>query len=64
MYAAIVAQQVTGQFHGTRDVLKKVTEPIGAIDESMRTNMGSGLPITGWKELLDELALQVRLGRV
>lgn len=64
MYAAIVAQQVTGQFHGTRDVLRKVTEPIGAIDESMRANMGSGLPIAGWKELLDELALQVRLGRV
>ncbi len=63
MYAAIVAQHVP-HWHGTRDVLRKVDASIGGIDESMRLNMGGGLPIAGWRELLDELALQVRLGRV
>ena len=63
MYAAIVAQHVP-HWHGTRDVLRKVDASIGGIDESMHLNMGGGLPIAGWRELLDELALQVRLGRV
>ena len=63
MYAAIVAQHVP-HWHGTRDVLRKVDASIGSIDESMYLNMGGGLPIAGWRELLDELALQVRLGRV
>ena len=63
MYAAIVAQNVP-HWHGTRDALRKVDAPIGEIDESMHLNMGGGLPIAGWHELLDELALQVRLGRV
>lgn len=63
MYAAIAAQNVP-HWHGARDALRKIDAPIGDIDESMRLNMGGDLPIAGWRELLDELALQVRLGKV
>jgi ribA/ribD-fused uncharacterized protein len=63
MYAAIAAQNVP-HWHGARDALRKIDAPIGDIDESMHLNMGGGLPIAGWHELLDELALQVRLGRI
>lgn len=63
MYAAIAAQNVP-HWHGARDALRKIDAPIGDIDESMHLNMGGGLPIAGWNELLDELALQVRMGRV
>ena len=34
------------------------------IDESMQGGESGGLSVTGWHELLDELALQVRLGRL
>lgn len=64
MYATIVAQYVPAHFHDARDVLRKVRASIGDIDESMRLNMGGGLPIAGWGELMDELALKVRLGRI
>ena len=40
-----------------------VRTSIGEIDESIQGGEGNGLPVTGWHELLDELALQVRLGR-
>ena len=64
MYATIVAQYVPTHFHDARDVLRKMRPSIGDIDESMRLNMGGGLPIAGWGELMDELALKVRLGRI
>ncbi len=63
MYATIVAQHVP-HYHDAKGVLGEVRASIGDIDESMRLNMGEGLPIAGWGELLDELALQVRLGRI
>ena len=64
MYATIVAQQRPANFADARDVLRKVRTSIGEIDESMQSGEGDCLPVTGWHELLDELALQVRLGRV
>lgn len=64
MYATIVAQQCPTNFSDARDVLRKVRASIGQIDESMQGGEGSGLPVTGWHELLDELALQARLGKL
>lgn len=64
MYAAIVAQQGAGVFNGVKGVLRKANRPIGEIGVSRGLNMIAGLPIDGWYELLDELALQVRLGRI
>lgn len=64
MYATIVAQQCPANFSDARDVLRKVRSSIGEIDESIRLGEGRTLPATGWHELLDELALQVRLGRL
>ena len=34
------------------------------IDEAMNTNMGGGLPMAGWRELLDDLRFQAALGRL
>lgn len=64
MYATAVAQQCPANFSDARDVLRKVRSSIGEIDESIRLDEGRTLPATGWHELLDELALQVRLGRL
>lgn len=64
MYATVVAQQCPANFSDARDVLRKVRSSIGEIDESIRLDEGRTLPATGWHELLDELALQVRLGRL
>jgi len=64
MYATVVAQQCPTCFSDARDVLSKVRASIGEIDESMSADVERGLPITGWHELLDELALQLRLGKI
>lgn len=64
MYATIVAQQCPANFSDARDMLRKVRTSIGEIDELIRLDEGRALPVTGWCELLDELALQVRLGRL
>jgi len=64
MYATIVAQQCPVNFSDARDVLRKVRSSIGKIDESIRLDEGKTLPVTGWYELLDEIALQFRLGRL
>ena len=64
MYATIVAQQCPANFSDARDVLRKVHTSIGETDESMKRGEGRVLPVTGWYELLDELALQVRLGKL
>jgi len=64
MYAQMIKQAAPNNFQGTKDVLRKVDGSLADIDESMRLNMGCGLPIVGWHILLDELALQVRLGRL
>ena len=64
MYATIVAQQCPATFSDARDVLCKVRTSIGQIDESIRIDEGRVLPVTGWYELLDELALQARLGKL
>lgn len=63
MYATVAARFVS-HFQSAHDVLRQVRATIGEIDESMRLNMGCGLPFVGWHELLDELALQVKLGRI
>ncbi len=63
MYATVVAHNVPS-FYGAKDVLRQMRASIAEIDNSMRFNRGDGLPITGWRELLDELALQVRLCRI
>ena len=63
MYATIAAQHVP-DFYVAKDVLTCVRESVGEIDGWMNSNMSGGLPIAGWRELLDELALQARLGRV
>lgn len=63
-YATIVAQHSAGHFHSARDVLRQVRASIADIDESMHLNMGGGLPIAGWHELLDELSLRVTIGQV
>ena len=63
MYATVVAQQCPTSFTDARDVLRKVRESIGQVDDSIRLDEGKGLPVTGWYELLDELALQARLGK-
>lgn len=64
MYATIVAKQRPTVFSDARDVLRKFRASIYKIDESMRSGAGLVLPVTGWYELLDELALQVRLGKL
>lgn len=64
MYAQMVNQSAPDIFHGTKGVLRKIDGSIGDIDEQMALNMGCGLPIVGWAELLDELAFQVRAGMV
>lgn len=64
MYATVVAQQCPATFKDDRDVLRKVRTSIGEIDESMHLGKGKGLPTVGWRELLDELALQLKLGRL
>lgn len=61
--STIVAQQCPASFSDARDVLRKVRTSIGRIDESIRLDEGRTLPATGWYELLDELALQARLGK-
>ncbi len=43
MYATIVARHVP-HYHDAREVLRQVRASIGGIDESMRLNMGGGLP--------------------
>ena len=58
MYATFVAQCVP-RLHDVRDVLREVRASVGEIYESMRANMGGGLPIAGWRELVDELAMRV-----
>ena len=35
-----------------------------SVTQSMQTNMGGGLPVTGWYELLRELEIQHALGRL
>ena len=57
MYATIVAQHVP-QYHDAKEVLRKVRSGIGDIVTH------TALPVTGRFELLDELALQARLGRL
>lgn len=64
MYAQMVKQSAPDTFHGTKDVLRKIDGSIGDINEQMGLNMGCGLPIMGWGELLDELAFQIRVGIV
>ena len=64
MYAQMINQAAPDNFHGTKGVLRKIDGTLGDIEESMRLNMGCGLPIVGWHVLLDELAFQVRTGRV
>lgn len=51
--------QCVPRLHDVRDVLREVRASVGEIDESMRANMGGGLPIAGWRELVDELAMRV-----
>ena len=64
MYATIVAQHCPANFSDARDVLRKVRSSVGEINESIRLDEGRALPVTGWYELLDELALQSKLGRI
>lgn len=64
MYAQMVNQSAPHVFHGTRHVMRKIDGSIGDINEQMGLNMGCGLPIVGWGELLDELVFQVTVGRV
>lgn len=64
MYATIVAQQCPANFSDARDVFRKVRESIGEVDESIQLGGAGTLPVTGWYELLDEIALQFRLGRL
>lgn len=60
MYATYAAQHVP-HFRDAHDVLREVRASICGIDESMRLNMGEGLPIAGWRELIDELSLRAYL---
>lgn len=60
MYATFAAEH-DPHLRGARDALRRVRASIGDIDESMRANMGGGLPIAGWRELVDELAMRVLL---
>ncbi|MDO4798211.1 MAG: NADAR domain-containing protein [Coriobacteriales bacterium] len=64
MYAQMVNQSASDAFQGTKSVLRKIDGSIGDINEQMALNMGCGLPIVGWGELLDELAFQIRAGMV
>lgn len=61
MYATIMAIAIPSldDAHG---VLRQIPASIGEIDEDVREYEGAGLPEVGWHELVDELALQVRLG--
>ncbi len=63
MYATFVAQAIP-RFRDAHDVLREVRATIGDIDESMRLNMSGGLPVAGWLELLDELAVCVQLENI
>ena len=60
MYATFVAQHVP-HLHDAHDVLRKVRASIGDIDKPMSSDMGGGLPLAGWHELVDELAMRVLL---
>lgn len=62
MYAAVVAQSAPGHFRGVRDVIREIGTTIGDIEELMQANEDAGIPTAGWQELLDELALQLKLG--
>jgi hypothetical protein len=37
---------------------------VAGVTQSTQTNMGGGLPVTGWYELLRELEIQHVLGRL
>ena len=64
MYAQMVNQSAPDAFHGTKGVLRKIDGSIGDINEQMGLNMGCGLPIVGWDELLGDLAFQVKTGMI
>lgn len=51
--------QCVPRLHDVRDVLREVRASVGEIDESMRANMGGGLPIAGWRELVDGREVRV-----
>lgn len=37
---------------------------VEGVTESMQLNMGAGLPVTGWYELVRDLEIQYALGRL
>jgi hypothetical protein len=54
---------VNDTFHSVRDLLFGVgRSTVAEIDYEMNTNLGGGLTIAGWRELLAQLAFLRRVG--
>ena len=63
-YAKIVSTNLPDMFPDVKRVLDQLRMPASDIDEMIGINMGGGLPIAGWHELLDELRFHTALGRL
>ena len=63
-YAEIVSTNLPDMFPDVKRVLDQLRMPASDIDEMIGINMGGGLPIAGWHELLDELRFHTALGRL
>ncbi len=64
-YAEIVSHAVPHKYPTAGAYLKKEHDAtVEGITQSMQLNMGNGLPVTGWYELVRELQIQQALGRL
>lgn len=64
-YAEIVSHAVPHQYPTVGAYLKKEQDAtVEGIAQFMQLNMGGGLPVTGWYELVRELEIQQALGRL
>ena len=64
-YATIVSHAVPHVYPSAGAYLKEEHDAtVEGVTESMRLNMGAGLPAAGWYELVRELEIQHALGRL
>lgn len=64
-YATIVSHTAPHVYPSAGAYLKKEHDAtVESVTESMQLNMGAGLPVTGWYELVRELEIQHALGRL
>lgn len=64
-YARIAQHHASDTFHSVNDFLANVGQgTIADIDDMYCTNMGGGLTIAGWRELLSQLAFMRAVGQL